>query len=698
MSQPLSNYEAHTIDYNNAVNGASSTTQRDRCSMCASAYEEVSRQRRRMTREMRIQNERICTQDQEIARLDRIEDELGGRIETLEEELDSVCSQLRQSSRVSAAAAAAASSTSDQLPQESRENAEFENLTAQQWFSRDWLGEDGTACRRILREIGVFSYADLQLRYQNAMSIDLTERVSADVTVIDFYQRLHPMAARWFEYRSPVPQTPTLDTNTITLGTTNSDAPQNSQTQTLFADEYAQYGSMMHRYMSRPNLYLLPRNKRQLRAAIVLYIDICGWCDDYLAPCLDLWDEAKDDSAGELVAWTKELQELWDLMCFYYRLEAGHRSIIDYVEEEENGNRFEKVRSGGTQLIWENQAEQEEVKWETAVIDFAESEWEAANALLLLSGFDPPTAHQHRVNTKYKPVAKKVLPVNTQHPAGLNAPMRYPGYSRDPYQTPLTPFPPKFEPGGRLTAERIALIEFGPKGWLTEEEKSLVLHVLRLREKAMTFDEMERGCLKDSYADPYVIPVVPHDPWTEKNIPIPLKIREQVLALIRQRLRSGLYERAESPYSSRWFCVPKKDNKLRLVHGVEKMNSITIAEQMRVIRHVLADEIPDVADAFLDDVACKGPEEGSDHDIIPGSNIRKWVFDHCVRIERILFRFEEAGLTAAGKKAVAISPELEIVGQIVSADGRKMSSDKVNKILRWPALKNPQQVRSFLGL
>lgn len=43
-------------------------------------------------------------------------------------------------------------------------------------------------------------------------------------------------------------------------------------------------------------------------------------------------------------------------------------------------------------------------------------------------------------------------------------------------------------------------------------------------------------------------------------------------------MRTGLYERAESPYSSKWFCIPKKDGKLRLVHGVERMNSITIKD------------------------------------------------------------------------------------------------------------------------
>lgn len=112
----------------------------------------------------------------------------------------------------------------------------------------------------------------------------------------------------------------------------------------------------------------------------------------------------------------------------------------------------------------------------------------------------------------------------------------------------------------------------------------------------------------------------------------------------------------------------------------------------------MSEENPDVADSFLHDVAGKAPESGSDDDLLPNTNIRRWVWEHAVRIERILFRFEEAGLTASGKKAVAISPELDIVGQVVSQKGRKMSNEKVNKILCWPPLTTLQLVRSFLGL
>ncbi|KAA1132091.1 hypothetical protein PGTUg99_037013 [Puccinia graminis f. sp. tritici] len=48
--------------------------------------------------------------------------------------------------------------------------------------------------------------------------------------------------------------------------------------------------------------------------------------------------------------------------------------------------------------------------------------------------------------TKYKPVAKKVRPVNQAMPQSINPPLQRPPLSQDPYKTPLTPNPPPFQP------------------------------------------------------------------------------------------------------------------------------------------------------------------------------------------------------------------------------------------------------------
>ncbi|EHS63006.1 uncharacterized protein PGTG_21298 [Puccinia graminis f. sp. tritici CRL 75-36-700-3] len=56
---------------------------------------------------------------------------------------------------------------------------------------------------------------------------------------------------------------------------------------------------------------------------------------------------------------------------------------------------------------------------------------------------------------KYKGVARKIRPVNQPMPQDLNPPLERPPLSRDPYKTPLTPFPPTFQETSRVTEKRL---------------------------------------------------------------------------------------------------------------------------------------------------------------------------------------------------------------------------------------------------
>ena len=179
---------------------------------------------------------------------------------------------------------------------------------------------------------------------------------------------------------------------------------------------------------------------------------------------------------------------------------------------------------------------------------------------------------------KYKPVGKKIKPINYPMPQAVNPPLQKPRLSRNPYETPLSPCPPVFQEDESLTEENLSLVNFGPEGWLSEEELNLLKHVIKIRRKAIAFKPEERGLLKHSYGQPYKIPVVAHDPWQEKPIPIPVAIREEYIELVRERVRTGLYEQSTSSYSSPVFCVKKHDGKLRVVHNLQAMNSVTIKD------------------------------------------------------------------------------------------------------------------------
>ncbi|MBW0522847.1 hypothetical protein O181_062562 [Austropuccinia psidii MF-1] len=98
---------------------------------------------------------------------------------------------------------------------------------------------------------------------------------------------------------------------------------------------------------------------------------------------------------------------------------------------------------------------------------------------------------------KYKSVLKKVRQVNEAMPKDLNLPLKRPELSRYPYETPLSPNPPLFIETSKATEERISIINFGPSGWLSEEETNLLKNVILLREQAIAFCEEERVVLTE---------------------------------------------------------------------------------------------------------------------------------------------------------------------------------------------------------
>lgn len=116
-------------------------------------------------------------------------------------------------------------------------------------------------------------------------------------------------------------------------------------------------------------------------------------------------------------------------------------------------------------------------------------------------------------------------------------------------------------------------------GFLWPEEVKLVEHLFLVHEKAFAWDETEKGMFGEAWFDPIVIPTIEHVPWALRNIPIPPGIHDEVVKIIRQKIRSNVYEPSNSSYRSRWFCVLKKDGKsLRIVHNLEPLNAVTIQD------------------------------------------------------------------------------------------------------------------------
>ncbi|MBW0539235.1 hypothetical protein O181_078950 [Austropuccinia psidii MF-1] len=281
-------------------------------------------------------------------------------------------------------------------------------------------------------------------------------------------------------------------------------------------------------------------------------------------------------------------------------------------------------------------------------------------------------------------------------PQDFNQPLETPELSRDPYETPLSPNPPLFIETSKVTEEKISMINFRPSGWLSEKEIDLLKNAILLRQKDIALCEEERGILKHSYGKPYKIPVIPHEPWQKKPIPIPKLILTQFI---------------EYPV----FCVAKPNGKLRRVHELQYLNKVTIkyaglppnvdelvgslsrsacyglgdimggyderelditarplttfetplgilqitrlpegeknsvAVYQAQMTWILQEEIPEQLGMFIDDGGIKGPRSKNQHEKLKENMlIRRFVCEYAVTLERILLRTEEAGLTISG--------------------------------------------------
>jgi hypothetical protein len=178
---------------------------------------------------------------------------------------------------------------------------------------------------------------------------------------------------------------------------------------------------------------------------------------------------------------------------------------------------------------------------------------------------------------KYKPVSQKIRPVLGTLPSEFRIERHIHG---DPLadMPKLNPNPPPFVPTGRYTTERRDLLDAAHSGdFLWPAERALMHDFMCLHNGAFAWQDSERGRFRTDFFPPIDIPVMPHTPWIQRNIPIPPGIYDEVCKIIRTKIEAGVYEPSNSSYRSRWFCVVKKDGtSLRLVHSLEPLNAVTI--------------------------------------------------------------------------------------------------------------------------
>jgi hypothetical protein len=188
-----------------------------------------------------------------------------------------------------------------------------------------------------------------------------------------------------------------------------------------------------------------------------------------------------------------------------------------------------------------------------------------------------PIATYIAAKKKYKPVHLKVKPVIGELPDRFRIIRNIIG---DPLKDlPTLPTdPPRFRPTGRYTKERKDAFNTINNGFLWPSERHLLHYFMMIHNDAFAWQTSERGNFREDFFPPVNIPVVPHKPWIQCNIPIPPGLYDELCKLVKQKMDAGVFEPSNSSYQSRWFCVLKKDGKsLRIVQSLEPLNKVTIA-------------------------------------------------------------------------------------------------------------------------
>src|SRR6266702_774314 len=192
----------------------------------------------------------------------------------------------------------------------------------------------------------------------------------------------------------------------------------------------------------------------------------------------------------------------------------------------------------------------------------------------------------------YKKAARKVHPVAASLPEDFCIIRRRP---EDPLLSlPALPtHPPEFTPGTRLTQEHFEALNLNKFDFLWPEEAKLAAHILKVNEKALAWSEAERGRFRDDYFSPVKIPTVVHTPWVHKNILILTGLLDKVIEMFKEKIAAGVYEPSDASYRSCWFCIPKKNGSLQLVHDLQPLNAVTIRNAA----------VPPFVDQFVEGIA-----------------------------------------------------------------------------------------------
>jgi len=112
------------------------------------------------------------------------------------------------------------------------------------------------------------------------------------------------------------------------------------------------------------------------------------------------------------------------------------------------------------------------------------------------------------------------------------------------------------------------------------------------------------------------------------------------------------------------------------------------AEFQNYMSFILQDEIPHIANIFIDDLPIKGPASqylnasGDPETLAENPGIHRFIWEHAQDLHRIMHKILKAGATFAANKVQICLPKVLIVGQRCNAQGHEPDTSKIDKVMK----------------
>ncbi|KAJ3473343.1 hypothetical protein NLI96_g13043 [Meripilus lineatus] len=120
------------------------------------------------------------------------------------------------------------------------------------------------------------------------------------------------------------------------------------------------------------------------------------------------------------------------------------------------------------------------------------------------------------------------------------------------------------------------------------------------------------------------------------------------------------------------------------------------------VTYILQDEIPEFTIPYIDDVPVRGPAsryllDNGEYELVPNSQIRRFVWEHFENLNRIVQRMKYAGGTFSGKKLILCASEIVVLGHRCTPEGRLPQASQIAAVTNWGPCQTLSEVRAFLG-